>query len=49
MWILACYKNDCQNGSKCKPFNSGYECECLNNGYSGKHCENCNFKSKMIV
>jgi hypothetical protein len=48
----ACYKNECQNGSKCIPFKSGYECECLNNGYSGKHCENCNFnfhKSKIIV
>ena len=32
-----------QNGSKCISFGSSYECKCLNDGYSGKYCENCNF------
>ena len=38
-----------QNGSKCISFGSSYECKCLNDGYSGKYCENCNFYIHLIT
>jgi len=43
-----CWNNKCQNGSECIPFNSGYECKCQNDGYSGKYCENCKIYFKRI-
>ena len=38
----ACRNNNlCQNRAKCLTDGHTYKCDCLNNGFTGKHCENC--------
>ncbi len=37
--IHRCDDKPCLNGGVCQPIPHGYECKCLDDSYSGRHCE----------
>jgi hypothetical protein len=37
--IHGCDDKPCLNGGVCQPIPHGYECKCLGDSYSGRHCE----------
>ncbi len=37
--IHRCDDKPCLNGGVCQPIPHGYECKCLGDSYSGRHCE----------